>query len=78
MWGVGCVIERRHTLPSMTATQELVVPKSIPMTSLPVAKRDALELHHENNGVSRDHEVIGCNFLRRHRRPHAQNIPKIA
>jgi len=32
------------TLPSMTATQELVVPKSIPMTSFPAG----LALHEEN------------------------------
>jgi hypothetical protein len=32
------------TLPSITATHELVVPKSIPITSLPVANLDALPL----------------------------------
>jgi len=32
------------TLPSITATHELVVPKSIPITSLPAANLDALPL----------------------------------
>ena len=34
----------RRTLPSITATHELVVPRSMPMTSLPVANLEALEL----------------------------------
>jgi hypothetical protein len=33
------------TLPSITATHELVVPRSMPMTSLPDAGRTAVELH---------------------------------
>ena len=32
------------TLPSITATQELVVPRSMPITSLPETNRDPVEL----------------------------------
>ena len=39
---VKCML--RPTLPSMTATQELVVPRSMPIISLP-AERLAEELH---------------------------------
>ena len=42
------------TLPSMTATHELVVPRSIPMMSEPPdACLAALELHEENGWIKR-------------------------
>lgn len=60
MHRAGCCQRAKLTFPSMTATQELVVPKSMPMTSLPEANTDALWLQ------SQKRPGLGLACVRRH------------
>ena len=51
----------KHTLPSMTATHEFVVPKSMPMISFPAALT-ALEL--QGNTISATENTVACSSVR--------------